>query len=40
MMNGHILGIQYKEEFQLREFNVLISAIELFMEKVWTLLKA
>ena len=36
-MNGHILRISQK---RLREFNLLISAIESFMEKVWSLLKA
>ena len=28
------------EKFQLRKFNVLISAIESFMDKVWSSLKA
>ena len=30
----------FHREFQLHEFNVLISAIESFMEKVWSSLKA
>ena len=37
--SGHI-RLSYPGEFQLCEFNVLISAIESFMEKVWSLLNA
>ena len=38
--NTSAASYRYHGEFQLREFCVLISVIELFMDKVWSSLKA